>query len=410
MMAGKDGRDPLPLEGIRVVDLGVSVVAPFITQWLAFMGAEVIVLESNKRAYNRTWPPFADAVPGINRAGTFNLLYGSKLSCTLDLSDHRGVELAREIILLSDVLVENLSYGSMDKLGLSYDDLLFSRPDLLILTISAFGRTGPMKSYVGYHSAVLLYSGLAAITGYEGDPPRILGSVYPDPLSGTFGTLALLEALYHRTNTGQGQHIDLAMHESMMNVMPGPIIDFTLNGRDSTRVGNRDQVKVPHNVYPCKEKDTWAAISVGSEEEWQTLCQVAGHSEWSTHPKFKDAASRQANTKELDALIGQWTAQHSAYHIMEELQYWGVSAGPSLDAKGILNDPHLNERGFIIETEHPEVGRRSTVGGPWQISDTPEQNYAQAPLIGQHTEYVLCELLGLSRSELERLTEEKATC
>ena len=407
MMTSKDGKTPLPLEGIRVVDMGVSVVAPFITQWLAYMGAEVIALESRKRAYNRTWPPFADAVPGFNRAGTFNFLYGSKLSCTLDLNDSRGVELAKEIILLSDVLVENLSYGSMNRLGLSYDDLLHSRPDLLILSISAFGRTGPMKGYVGYHSAVLLYSGLAAITGYEGDHPRILGSVYPDPLSGSFGVLALLEALYHRANTGQGQHIDLAMHEAMMNVIPGPIIEYTLNRHDSTRLGNQDPVKVPHNVYPCGEEDTWVAISVGAEEEWQALCEAMDHKELATDPGFLDAPSRRANINELDTLIGQWTVQHSAYQVMEMLQHRGVPTGPSLDAKGILSDPHLKERGFVVETEHPEVGRRDTVGVPWQISDTPEESYGPAPLIGQHTEYVLCEMLGLSRSEAERLTEEK---
>ncbi|MFQ5873622.1 MAG: CaiB/BaiF CoA transferase family protein [Dehalococcoidia bacterium] len=397
----------LPLEGLRVVDMGVSVAVPFACLWLARMGAEVIYLESRRYNVRSAWPPFADNVSGVNRAGTFNLLNAGKLSCTLDLSTPRGRELAREIIMVSDVVVENFSGGTMDKLGLGYDYLMKVRPDLIILSLSAFGRMGPMRDYVGYHSAVLLYSGLAAITGYRGGHPRILGSVFPDPVSGAYSVLALLQALYNRYNTGQGQHIDLAMYEAMMTLMPQPIMDYTLNGREPSRVGNEDAVKVPHGVYPCRHEDSWIAISVGTEEEWRGLCEIIDHREWLSDSRFANKDSRRAHADELDAGIAQWTRRHTPYEAMELLQKAGVLAGPTLDAGGILQDPHLRARDFVVETDHPEVGRRTIVGLPWLISKLPPANNDPAPLLGEHTERVLCDLLGVSHREVERLIEEQ---
>ncbi len=405
MTSASRPQEVLPLKGMRVVDLGVSVAVPFTTLWLAHMGAEVICIESSHHISHRLWPPFADGAPGRNRGGVFNLLYGGKLSCTIDLCNPRGRELVEAIIRVSDVVIENFAAGTMDKLGLGYERLRMLRPDLVMLSLSAFGRTGPMRRFVGYHSAVALYSGIAAITGYPDGHPRILGSVFPDPVSGTYGTLALLQALYHRYNTGQGQHIDLAMHEAMMTLMPEAIIDYTLNNREPRRVGNEDSVKVPHGVYPCKDEDTWIAISVGTEEEWQGLCEVMGHSEWYMDSRFVDVDSRRVHRQELNALITEWTRRHSTYEAMRLLQDTGVAAGPSLDAGGILNDPHLRKRGFVVETDHPEVGRRATVGVPWQISDLPSRDYCPAPLLGEHTERVLCDLLGMSTQEVTKLIE-----
>jgi crotonobetainyl-CoA:carnitine CoA-transferase CaiB-like acyl-CoA transferase len=264
-----------------------------------------------------------------------------------------------------------------------------------------------MRDYVGYHSAVLLYSGLAAITGYRGGHPRILGSVFPDPVSGTYAVLAVLYALYHRHSTGQGQHIDLAMYEAMMTLMPQAVIEYTLNGRQPSRLGNEDPSKAPHGVYPCHEEGTWIAISVDTDMAWQALCRATGHSEWCSDGRFADADSRRDNADELDALIAGWTRCHTAYEAMELLQEVGVAAGPSLDAGGVLGDPHLRERGFVVETDHLEVGRRATVGLPWRISELPPTNYKPAPLLGEHTEWVLCDLLGMSHREVERLIEER---
>lgn len=398
--------DGLPLEGIRVVDVGVSVAVPFATMWLARMGAEVICLESRRHITQRLWPPFADGLRGENRAGTFNLLHSGKMSCTLDLGKPRGRELAEAIIRVSDVLVENFSFGTMDKLGLGYHRLMGLSPDLIILSLSAFGRTGPMSRHGGYHSAVLLYSGLAAITGYSGGHPRILGSVFPDPISGAYAVLGILEALYHRSSTGRGRHIDLAMYEAMLTVMPQAIMEHTLNGKDPQRIGNEDPVKAPHGVYPCRDEDTWIAISVGSEEEWSGFCRVTGHHEWRSDNRFASAENRRAHRAELDDRVTEWTRRYTPHDAMRLLQEAGVAAGPSLDAGGLLADPHLLHRGFVMETDHPEVGSRKTVGLPWRIGGIPPPGNQPAPILGQHTERVLCDLLGLSHGEVEGLIEE----
>ena len=192
-----------------------------------------------------------------------------------------------------------------------------------------------------------------------------------------------------------------------MTFMPRPIIDYTMNGQTPARVGNEDPAKAPHGVYPCKNEGTWVAISVGTDEEWHALCKATGHEEWYSDSRFADTHSRQSHATELEALIDEWTIGQTPSSAMDILQRVGVAAGPSLDAKGILNDPHLKERGFVVETEHPEAGHRVTVGVPWRISDLPPFDYRAAPLLGQHTEYVLGHLLGMPRNEQERLVEER---
>ena len=279
---GPTGR--LPLNGLRVVDFGHIVAMPFASQWLAFMGAQVICIESRQRPVNRMRPPYADGNPGVNRSGAFNLLNMSKLSLTVNLREEAGRQIVQDLVRQSDVVTENFSTGTMEKLGLGYRELVRLRPDLVMLSVSAAGRTGPMKDFVGFHAAVLMLSGMASITGYSGGHPRGLGSYFPDPLSGMYGVYALLLALYHRRKTGEGGYIDVAMTEAMMSIMPEPIIDYTMNSQQPERAGNMDRIRAPHGVYPCEGVDAWVAISVGSEAEWRALCRgypaprVAGRS------------------------------------------------------------------------------------------------------------------------------------
>ena len=397
----------LPLDGIRVMDFGQAVATPFAAQWLGVMGAEVIRVESNLRLRNREWPPFADDIPGVNRAGLFNLYQGNKLGCTLNLRTEKGRQIVRDLVSISDVVAENFSTGTMEKLGLGYQDLVALRPDIIMLSMSALGRSGPMRHFVGFHSAVLMFSGLADITGYPEGHPRILGSVFPDPVSAMYAVYALLGALYGRARTGRGQFIDVAMTEAMLTLMPEAIADYTLNGRLPQRVGNRDPVKAPHGVYRCKDEDTWIAISVGSDAEWEALCRVTGNPSWGLDPRFSDALARWQYQDDLDALVEGWTRQMGSAEAMVQLQEAGVTAGRSLTTADLLEDPHLRERGFIVEVDHPEVGRRPMGSVPWKISDIPPIEHRYAPLLGEHNQYILCELLGLSPGHVERLVEEK---
>ena len=396
----------LPLSGIRVIDFGQAVAVPSATQCLALMGAEVILVESHQRLASRGRPPFADNEPGLNRSGHFNFYHVGKYSCTVNLRTEAGREIVRELVSVSDLVTENYSTGTMDRFGLGYKDLVKLRPDIIVLSMSAAGRTGPMKDFVGYHSAVLMLSGLAAILGYPQGHPRVMGSVFPDPVSGMYAVFAVLCALHRRSKTGLGQYIDLAMTEAMMTLMPEAIIDYTLNGREGQRRGNQDPLKSPHGVYRCKGAEAWVAISVGSEDQWNALCSAVGRKEWSSDPRFSDALVRWQHQQELDALIQEWTRERTSREVTQLLQQQGVPAGPSFTTADLIEDPHLRQRGFIVEVDHQEVGRRPMGSVPWKITELPNLDYRPAPLIGHDNQHVVCELLGRSHKELQRLAGE----
>ena len=399
--------DKLPLQGIRVIDFGQFVAVPFATQWMALMGAEVIVVESHERLSNRMRPPFADGIQGVNRSGGFQSCYRNKLGCTLNLRTDKGRDIVLELARISDVVADNYSTGTMEKLGLGYQDLVNVRSDIIMVSLGAVGRTGPQKNIVGLHSVILMFSGLAAITGYPQGHPRVVGSVFPDPVSGAYSVFAVLLALFRRSKTGHGQYIDAAMTEAMMTLMPEAIIDYTLNHREPERVGNRDPAKAPHGVYRCKGDDAWVAISVGSDDQWKALCDAVGHSEWADDPRFSDCLVRWRHQEELDALVQLWTRERLPDEAMGHLQGTGVPAGSSLSAAGILSDSHLRQREFVVEVDHPEVGRRSMGNVPWKISDLPSVEQLHAPLFGQHNQYVLCELLGYSPEQVEQLVKDR---
>lgn len=394
---------PLPLDGIRVLDLGQFIAMPFCTQWLAWMGAEVIVVESRRHLTSRGSPPFAPGREGDpDASGYFNLLYGSKKSCTIDMTTETGRGLVRRLAAVSDVMVDNFSTGVLEKLGLNYEAIRPLNPALVMVSCGAFGRTGPMRHAMGFHSAVNLFSGVADVTGYPDGPPRILGGVLPDPLGGMYSVFAILAALHHRRRTGEGQFIDLAMYETMLPLIPEAVIDLTLNAVEPVRIGNRDRVAAPHGVYRCREADTWVAVSVGSDAEWRTFCAAAGHPEWGSDPRFADTAARHANAGALDALVEGWTRGRTPGEATEILQRAGVTAGPVLRSDQLLADPQLRARGLVVENDHPKGGRRPQLGVPWRM-DSVGVDYRRAPLLGEHTREVLTKLLGLSEAEYAAL-------
>lgn len=353
---------PLPLAGVRVMDLGQFIAMPFCTLWLAWLGADVLVIESRKRSTARTAPPFAaghESDP--NASGYFNLLNGTKKSCTVDLTMSEGRKLVLQIAGKMDVIVDNFSTGVMEKLGLTYEAVSAINPSVIMASNGAFGRSGPMRNARGLHSAVNLFSGVADVTGYEGSHPRILGGVIPDPLSGAYSAFAILAALNHRQKTGEGQFIDLAMYEAMMTLIPEAIIDFTLNGIQPERVGNRDRAKAPHGIYPCHAPDTWIAISVETEAEWQAFSQATGLASLAADLRFRTMTDRLTHVVELDAAVEAWARAQDMHAAVEMLQRAGVTAGPVLRVDELLENEQLNERGLVISTDHPVADRKSVV-------------------------------------------------
>ncbi|MCS6924663.1 MAG: CoA transferase [Candidatus Binatia bacterium] len=403
----------LPLTGVRVADFGWILAVPHGTAWLGVMGAEVIKIESAQR------PDLIRLIghpPGkpidLDGSPYFNTLNFGKKSITLNLNHPKGVALAKELVRHCDVVTENFTVGNMKKWGLGYDDLCRIKPDLIMLSGTPLGQSGPESQCVGWGPHTQAYAGMCHLTGYPGGAPSGLGGTWPDFMIGVVMAFAIMSALHYRRRTGKGQYIDLAMAEVVMSMLPEAFADFNMNGRDRGRRGNRDDWMVPHNVYRCAGNDQWAAIAVNSEEEWRALCQTLGHPEWLTDPRFVDRQQRKANEEVLDTLIEAWTSQRSPLEVMHTLQAAGVAATPVYNTEGLCNDPQFQHRRYTLLIDHPVSGTVLAAGIPGLYSALPQEalQYTPAPRLGQHNDEIFGGLLGLSSAEIARLKEERVIC
>jgi len=393
-----------PLDGIRVADFCWAWAGPYGALQLAHLGAEVIRIESTTRMCpSRQIPPWAENERGINRAGYFNQYNQGKRSMTLDLKKPEGIALAKQLVTKSDIAIENFAAGVMDKMGLGYEVLRGLKPDIIMISLSGYGASGPEKSYVSYGPPQVALSGMSSLTGYYGGPPMQAGFSYGDPNGGVHGTFAVMCALLHRAKTGEGQYIDLSQREACAMLLPEALMEYTMNGTQPPRMGNRDPYMAPHGVFCCQGKDRWVSIAVRNDEEWQRMCTVMGHTELAVDPRFTVLAVRKENEDTLEEIITAWTQERSADEVTRSLQQVGIAAYPSLDGKDMLANPQVAVRGFFVELEHPEVGKRPHLGIPWKMSRTPCEISRPAPGLGQDTDYVLSDILGLSREDIASL-------
>jgi len=395
------------LAGVRIIDFSWAMAGPYATELLSFMGAEVIRVESMKQLdVNRTQPhPITKRPFDPNQAYYFMDMNLNKLGIRLNLSKPRAVDLTKKLVGLSDVVIESFRPGVMARLGLSYEVLREVKSDIIMLSTSAAGSSGPGAQYAGYAPLFNAVAGLGELTGYHDGPPTEMRMTV-DSLNAFSNALAILAALNYRRRTGQGQYIDASSQEGVACVIGDSLMDFTMNGRVQTRVGNRDESMAPHNCYPCLGEDRWVSIAVATDEEWQALCQAMGRLELAEDERFCDAYMRWQNQEELDRLIEQWTRNYTSYEVMHLLQAAGVAAVPSFDGQDMFTDPHLNERQAFQMVEHPGVGSCVMLSPPWQLSATPARITRHAPLLGEHNSYIFGELLGLSSDEIARLEAE----
>ncbi|HUS82642.1 MAG TPA: CoA transferase [Dehalococcoidia bacterium] len=397
----------LPLEGVRVLDFTWAWAGPQATLLLALMGAEVIKVESQRRLdHSRLRSLVAGpGMSGPDASFIFNTLNLNKLSVTLNLSKPEAIEIAKSLAKISDVVAQNMRPGVLERLGLGYEDLKAVKPDIVMLSSSAVGSSGPERLYTGYAPTFAAMGGMAYITGRAGGKPApLMGTI--DLRVGSTGTFAVLAALYHRKLTGEGQHIDLSSAEAVSALMGDAFMDYTMNGRVQDRVGNRDRAMAPHAVYRCRD-DKWVSIAVGSEAEWRALRGVIGDLRLVEDSRFADAFSRWQNQEALDEIIGVWTAERTPIEVMDLLQPAGVAAMPVYGGEEIVEDRHVLSRGILEEVEHPLMGKKKVLGPPWRLSKTPARVIRHGPLLGEHNDYVLGELLGMSKEEMERLAADE---
>ena len=296
-------------------------------------------------------------------AATFDQVASNKLSVQLNLKDPRGVELAKRLVAVSDIVAESFRPGVMGRLGLGYEALKAVKPDIVMVSISASGQTGPERGYAGYAPLFGAAGGLGTLTGYEDGPPTEIRHVM-DHSTGLTAAMAALAAFLRRKRTGLGQHVDVAAREVACGFIADALLQFAATGIAPRRSGNDAPQIAPHNVYPCAGEDAWVSIVVATDDEWQAFAKALGRDEWLTDPRFASAQDRWTHRRELDLGIGAWTGARSREEITRVLQAAGVAAFPSYTAQDIVDDPHLNARGTIAALDGPQGDaqrRRSAV-------------------------------------------------
>jgi len=379
------------LNGIRILDFTRVLAGPYATRILADFGAEVIKVQSKKTATGAE----------SNTGGYFSIWNRNKRSVTLDMNYPEARELALRLIAISDVVIENFTPRVMSNWGLHYKKLKEVKSELIMLSMSGMGQTGPWKDHAAFGSTVQSLGGLTYLTSYEKNSPVGSGYAYADPVSGLYGALAVLAALDFRDRTGRGQYIDLSEYEAVGTLIGPALLDVFTNDAEVLPKGNRSDtiMAAPYGCYPCLGTERWCVIGVFNEVEWEALCQVLGQPAWTKEEKFSTLPRRKKRAEELDILLREWTSKRSPEELVVLLQKAGVPAGVVQNAEDLANDPQLLEREFFVHLKHPTLGDTISDGSPIRFGHDYAKDWKASPLMGEHNEYVFRNLLGLSESE-----------
>lgn len=401
--------DSLILRGVRVVDFSWVAAAPIATRYLAAFGAEVIKVETKfhldtLRVQPIPRPPGNDSP---NVSGIFNHFNVNKLGLAIDMNTEGGKAIVRQLVAVSDVVLDNFGVDPFPRWGLSYDEITAYQPDIIMLRSSVNGRTGSGRNYIGFGHTISATSGLNSLMGLPEDPPYGTSTAHPDYSSNPHHALiAILAALHYRQRTGRGQYIDLSQMESTVAFLGPAMTDYSVNREIRPRIGNQSPWNAPHGAYRCSGDDRWLVIDVTNEEEWQAFAGIVGES-WTGEQRFSTMTGRLANVDDLDKLIGSWTASRIAEELMDTLQGAGVPAGVVQSHDDLLNhDPHLRDRRYFQTLEHPEAGLRVHERVAVRLSANQADVRTPAPLIGQHNDPIVGDLLGYDEDAVNKLYVE----
>ena len=441
----------LPLAGVRVLDLTWVIGGPFCTRILAALGADVVRLETAAR------PEFAD------RGGFFQILGAGKRSCALNLAHPRGRELAQRLVAVSDALVENFSAGVVERMGLGWDEMHARNPGMIMLSASGLGRQGPRAGYLAYGSLLQAYTGWAGLIGFGEQEHVGLGGAWVDVVTGYTAAVAILAALRHRDRTGEGQRIDLSMAEAAIALMPEPVLEAALTGRQPRCQGNRAPDAAPHGVYLCAgnaecglrnaapagsgaqesrsdapdalaegvgsaqsraaaavrsphsalparpdQGDSYIAIAAYDDGMWRSLVRAMGSPAWACAQRFADLHGRKMHEDELDERLAEWTAGWERDELVGLLRRAGVAAAPVAAVPDLIADEHLAARGVFARRERPDAGPVLAARLPWQDADGFRGLDGVPPVLGEHNQAVLGDLLGLAAAEVDALEKDGA--
>jgi len=391
-----------PLKGVRVLELTKVWAGPYAGKLLAHLGAEVVKVESatnldEMRAYGGV---------DINSAPYFLSINQEILSVQVNMKTDEGLELVRRMVAESDIVIDNIRPGAMERSQLDYENLKKIKPDIIQVSIKMWGTDGPLGYQTGYAPCFASLSGLTALVGHEGETPKGMNIRYGDSTAGACAALAAIAALHHREATGEGQFIDLSAVETMTSLVGDSLFAHSVTGEVPQPDGNYHPEMCPHGAYPCANGE-WISIAVADDAEWQALCGVLEHDALAAEPRFASLALRLENRHALDAIIGDRTAGETAADLADRLRLAGVPAFRSQSSIDLCSDDYLwGREGFRMVSDHRN-GSRPIIGPSWRITPDPARVERGAPLLGEHNDYVYREILGLPQEHVDDLIARK---
>ena len=393
--------DPLPFEGVKVADFSWVVVGPNTARYLADHGATVVRVETAAPLdILRTAGPFKDGVPGPDRTQFYAEFNASKLGLSLDLKTTEGLAIARRLLSWADVCLESFTPGTVDNLGIGYETARELNPSIIMASTCLMGQTGPAASFGGYGFHAGAIAGYYEITGWPDLPPDGPWTAYTDAVSPRILAAIIMAALDHRRRTGEGQHIDASQLEMSLHFLGPQVLDYAVNGRNVTRRGNRSEHAAPHGVYACAGDDQWCAIAVETDDHWDALRGALGSPSWADDHRFDTIPGRLLHHDEIDGHISRWTADRPPREVMELLLSQGVPAGVVQRSSDLLQDPQLAHRNFFRYLDHHEMGRIPYGGHQFRIQGYDSGPRTPGPVLGEHSEHVLREVLGMTDDEV----------
>ncbi len=398
------------LSGLRVVEFSSAMAGPWIGRFMAWAGAEVIRVESRKRpdvvrGYVPPWDPALGTQPEMSP--WFTDWNAGKRFVSLDLTHPRAVELAKGMVAVSDLVVENQAAGVMDKLGLGYKDLSAVREDIIMISSSGFGDSGPASRHVTWGPNIEAASGLATATGFAGSDCTVTQYAYPDSVSAMHGLFAVMCALDHRRRSGQGQYINMSQYETLVSAIGHLVLEQIEGDGPALPCGNRARDRAPQGAYPCRGEDRWLVLSVDGEKDWKALGAVLERPDLGGRVDLASFEGRCNAHDDIDAAISAWTSERDAWEAVQTLQEAGVAAAVVETTEDQWErDRHLQDRGFFEQIEHLKKGKVVATGIPLGLTATPGSSRVAGQAVGQDNAYVFEELLGLGREEVEEYERE----
>ncbi len=395
------------LEGIRVVDLSHVLSAPTCTMFLADLGAEVIHIEPAHGDDAREFGPYVYGKQDKNMSAYFISLNRNKKSMVLDLKQEKGRQILGELIKVSDVVVENFRPTTMRKLGFDWPDIHKINSRAIYCSISGFGHDS-LPEYAtrpAYDLVAQAYSGIMSITGPEDGPPCRVGSSIGDIVAGHQATIGILAALWHREKSGCGQYVDCAMVDGLFAILENAVVRYTVTGCIPTPLGGAHPSVTPFQGFKT-EDGSWVIAAIGNDSIWAKYCRIIDREDLINHPLFKTNPLRTEHRSELITIIDKEMAKRTRAEWCEIFDEAELPYSPINNIKEIAEDPNIAHRKMLVEIDQPRAGKMRIVGSPLYLSATPGEVYAPAPLLGEHSEWILTELLGYEADEITRMKKE----